>query len=554
VPATATTERAPLATLLAAQRRWRVCGAVLSCGVALAVVAQAAALALAVDAAVSRGEFPATWVWLMAITAIVLRYLLAGAREACARRAASETRARLRRRLRRRIHALGPPGLARTGGGAVWAVRYQSQVEALSAWPERYAPARDAAFIVPMAVLVAVASQDAISALLLAVSAPLILAFTVLTGLGGARIQARQQHDQQRLDAHFLDRLRALDLLRRSGALARSVSEVFAAADRHRVLSMRVLRVAFVSSAVMELFSAIAIGMVAIHVGFALLGSTSGGEPGITLLAGLFVLLLAPEFFLPLRAFAQTWHDRAGALAASRSLGGLLDGPRASLPAAAAKPADKLLLDARELSAAPAPDVPPVVCGATLRLLPREIVALTGASGVGKSTLLAVCAGFVAPHGGMLARVPEIAWLGQRGHLFYGSVRDNLQMAAPAADDVQLADALALAGLPADDAALPDGLDTRVGEGRRGLSGGQAQRVGLARVWLSGARLWLLDEPTCGLDDETAAALWGRLIDLAGRRGAAVLVATHDARAIARADRVLELAGGRLREVVDASH
>ncbi|MBA4743147.1 MAG: thiol reductant ABC exporter subunit CydD, partial [Azoarcus sp.] len=336
MPATDITERARLAGLLAPARRGQQAGRAASVAVALAVVAQAAAIALAIEAAVFRGEFPAASIWLLAIVAVVLRCACAASRDAFALRAARAVREALRERLRGRIDALGPHGLAREGG-AVWVVRYQNEVDALSAWPARYAPARDAACIVPPLLLIAAASQDAFSALLLAASAPLILAFMVLTGLRSARVHARQQHEQQRMEAHFLDRLRALDLIRRSGALSRAAREVFAAADRYRQLSMRVLRVAFLSSAVMELFSAIAIGLVAIHVGFALLGANANATPGITPFAGLFVLLLAPEFFAPLRAFAQGWHDRAGALAASPTLAVSLGGdhltPPANLPA-----------------------------------------------------------------------------------------------------------------------------------------------------------------------------------------------------------------------------
>ncbi|AUN95227.1 ABC transporter ATP-binding protein/permease [Pseudazoarcus pumilus] len=549
MPATDITERARLAQLLGPAGRGQQAGRAASVAVGLAVVAQAAAIALAIDATVFRGEFPAGWIWLLAIGAVMLRFACAVVRETVALCAARAVRDDVRERLRRRMDALGPHALAREGGAA-WAARYHNDVDALSAWPARYAPARDAACIVPPLVLFAAASQDVFAAFLLAASAPLILAFMVLTGLRSARVHARQQHEQGRMEAHFLDRLRALDLIRRSGALQRSAREVFAAADRYRQMSMRVLRVAFLSSAVMELFSAIAIGLVAIHVGFALLGG--GDTPGITPFAGLFVLLLAPEFFAPLRAFAQGWHDRAGALSAARALATAIDGMRVAPAAAPPAPRGDALLVADALSVSPAADAPSVVEAVALRVSSGEIVVLTGASGAGKSTLLAVCAGFIAPRAGRLERVADIAWLAQAGHLFHGTLRDNLRLAAPDADDARLGEALAAAGLAVDDSALPDGLDTAIGEGRRGLSGGQAQRVALARAWLSGARLWLLDEPTRGLDDETAEALWSSLMTMARERGAGLLVATHDVRAIARAGRVLHLANARLEEVVDA--
>lgn len=566
MPASATTEpgRADparwISGLLAPHRRWRWWGVAASLGVGLAVIAQAGALAWVVSRVViDGGDVPAV-AWVVLAGAVVLRFALQAGREACGRQLAQAVRSDVRAGLRRGIAMAGPHGLDRFGGGAAWASRYQADVDALGGWFTRFVPARDALLVVPLVVLAAVAWLDWLAAALLLFAAPLIPMFMALVGMGSQQVQARQQAEQHRMASHFLDRLRALDLIRRSGALGRAAREVQAAAERYRALGMRVLRIAFVSSAVMEFFSAVAIGMVAIYIGFGLLGSIDfGPAPALSLFSGLFVLLLAPEFFLPLRQLSLSWHDRAAALAAAQALAPLVlaaqapGAPGRADPAAPEAPEDGCVLSLAGVRVAPAAHVPDVLAAVDLQLRPGEVVAVSGGSGSGKSTLLALCAGFIEPRAGRVARVARLAWLGQSGHLFHGSLRDNLRLAAGEdSGDVRLAQAMAEAGLPVDDPALPQGLDTLIGEGRRGLSGGQAQRVALARAWLSDARLWLLDEPTRGLDPETAEAVWQKVRAMAAGRGAGVLVATHDPRLQAGADRLLRIVDARVLEVTDA--
>lgn len=515
----------------------------------VAVVLQAGTVAWAVAASVQRGAMAPAGLWVLAVAAVLARAGLQAGREALARRLARRVAGDQRARLRAAADAAGPMGpAARDPGG--WSSRYLNDVDALSGWFATWLPARDAVWLLPPLLLAAAFWLDWLAAALLLFAAPLIPAFMVLVGLGSRRLQARQQHEQQRLEAHFLDRVRALDLVRRSGAVQAMTAEVFAAADRYRRLGMRVLRLAFVSSAVLEFFAAVAIGVIAIYVGFGLLGSIDyGPAPGLDLYRGLFVLLLAPEFFLPLRQLGVAWHERAAGRAAADRLAGLVEVPGAD----AAVVASRLPLELHGVQVAPAPGAAAVVGPVDLALAPGEVVLLGGASGSGKSSLLATCAGFLPPAAGRVARAGGFAWLGQRGHLFHGSIAENLRLAAPDADAATLAAALAAAGLPVDHPSLPDGLDTAIGEGRRGLSGGQAQRVGLARVWLSRAPLWLLDEPTRGLDPESARAFWGRLAALAAERGAAVLAASHDPAAAAFAQRRLRIRDGRLEALDDAT-
>lgn len=545
-----------LAILLRPHRRWLHLAWLAGLGAALATVGVAMAIAELVHQALLPAPKGSHWPCLgLALAAVITRYSLQTLRDWSGQQLAFAVRRDLRGQMLATAAQRGPMRLAHLGHSGAWASRYQEQVDALGGYFSRYLPARGLAILVPLTLLTAAFAVDWLAALLLLLAAPLIPVFMALIGMGSQQMHEAQQALQSRLAGHFLDRIRGLDLLRRSLALEATRLEVAAAADRYRRLSMRVLRVAFLSSAVMEFFSAVAIGLVAIYVGFALLGWLQfGPAEHMTLASGLYVLLLAPEYFQPLRQFAHSHHDRASAAAAVGSLRPLLSKGIDPMPAPSPPltAAGQCLLRLENVSLRYDLDGPPALRGISLTVAPSEQIALVGPSGSGKSSLLALCAGFLAPQAGTIARADEarrFAWMGQQAHLFHGNVRDNLLLASGAeTEDNALIQALAAAGLPVDDPRLPAGLDTPIGEGNRGLSGGQAQRVALARALLSSSRLWLLDEPTSALDAETAADLLARLLAHARRQRITVLWATHQASVHRRLDRVVRLEHGQLRE------
>ena len=537
-------------------------------------MAVAAAVAWSIHWVVFTNDPALPWTWLgLAAVAVLLRYGFQVLRDWSGQQLAFRVRGDLRRRLIATAAELGPVHLARRGHSGAWASRYQEQVDALAGYYARYLPALGLTLAVPLLLLAVAFSQDWVAGLLLLLAAPLIPMFMALIGMGSEQIHEAQQERQNRLAGHFLDRIRCLDLLRRSLALEAARQDVSAAANDYRRLSMRVLRVAFLSSAVMEFFSAVSIGLIAIYVGFALLGFLEFGPAGqITLFSGLFVLLLAPEFFQPLRQFAQSYHDRAGAIAAASALAPLLaHQPRAN-PSVEHGPithgqAQPRLTQRETIHPGPLPpeppalqlhavelryekNAPPALVIPELCIARGEHIAVVGPSGSGKSTLLALCAGFVQPDSGSLrvgASARPFAWIGQRSHLFHGSLRDNLLLGAHRrVSDNDLANAMTAAGLRLDDPMLPQGLDTPIGEDNRGLSGGQAQRVALARALLSGSRLWLLDEPTSALDTETENDLLTRLLDHAHAHAITVLLATHQPAVYGRFARVVRLTEGHL--------
>ena len=497
---------------------------------------------------------------LLAVFAV--RSLLVGLRGRLAARASGATRQALRCALFARMVDAGPALRGRRGTGALATVLVE-QVDALDPYFARFLPQLATVRVLPAAILVAVASADWLAGAILLVSAPLIPVFMVLVGWGAEQVSRQQHESLARLAGLFHDRLRGLDTLRRFGAEARESARIAGFAEDFRGRTMQVLRVAFLSSAVLEFFSSVAIAVLATYIGLGLLDFIQlGPAESLTLFAGLFVLLLAPEFYNPLRTLAQHWHDRAGALAAAEGIREVLQAPPARREPAT--PAGRLPVSACAVEAArivlALPGRPPLFDGLSLSVRPGEKLVIAGPSGSGKSTLLGLLGGFIAPDRGAIALggvpVPDMtraqlaqvrAWLGQQPFLHAASIRDNLLLGEHV-EAAELERATRLAGLSDFLARLPAGLDTRLGQDGLGVSGGQARRIALARVLLRPRPVLLLDEPTASLDARTEAEFWADLDRALAAQPMTVICASHSRQALAWADRALALDGGRLRE------
>ena len=534
--------------------------ALLTAAFALALAAQAwvlsGILAKGVLARVAPASLWPQWTWLLVLALLRFAFNLAGRRTAL--RAAQTLARDLRARLLRGAEALGPFGLRAQASGDL-ITRLVDGIEAVLAYFARYLPQIGAAVLVPLLLIFLVLRVDWPSALVLVLTAPLIPLFMVLVGRTAQRA-SEQRHDQlRRLGAAFVDALGGLVTLRQLGAAERYARRLEEESETYRVLTMQVLRVAFLSALALEFFAMLSIAVVAVLIGFRLLW----GE--LPLRNGLFVLLLAPEFYLPLRALGGLRHVRMDALAAAQALAAFDPGEdRAPLS------------DGR--FALRFDDGPPRVridrvtyrhpgrgsglgdCDFVVE--PRRVTALVGATGSGKSTLLQLLMGFDAPQGGRvligdvdLATIDParwrdaVAWIPQQPHVFEGTVRDNLRLAASGrgADEATLWRAAERSGLADVVARLPQGWDTPLGERGLGLSGGELQRLAIARALLrESARVWLLDEPTAHLDADAA----GR-IDALIRAEAAfrtVLVVVHRLSAAQRADWVVVLRDGGVAE------
>jgi len=404
------------------------------------------------------------------------------------------------------------------------------QAEAVVPYLQRYVSIRWRLMLVPGVILPVVAWHSWAAALILLVAAPLIPLFMALIGIRAKKASEDQLAAVGSMNGLLMDRLRGLPTIRALKAEDRVAGRIeFLAADVKR-RTMAVLRIAFLSSAVLELFSALGVALVAVYVGFNLLGQIEFGSWGGTLgqTEGLFILLLAPAFFEPLRELSAVWHDRASGEAAMRAMAALSTGT-VTEPRPADVPTDGSVLRLEKVCFA-YPGSAPVVADLDLAVQCGEKVALFGPSGGGKSTLLALAAGLLEPDSGRVARVGKVGWIGHRPFMMNASLTANVTLGRPGLHTAPLLHRL----LPGHDPAR------RMGEGGLGLSGGETLRLALARAIADPqASLVLADEPTAHLDAGTAAEVIEAL--LSATQGRALLVATHDPRLAARMDRVVEV-------------
>jgi ATP-binding cassette subfamily C protein CydD len=435
------------------------------------------------------------------------------------------------------------------GAGAIAALAGE-KLELLGPFLTRYGLARARVMVLPLVILGLAFWQSWAVGVIFLVAGPLIPVFMALIGLAAKEASARQMAEIGTLNDFLVERLSALVDIRVLGAGDAVMAGFAAQAGDLRSRTMAVLRVAFLSSTVLELFAAIGVAMVAVYVGFSLLGALEFGTWGVPLSpqAGIFLLLLAPEFFQPLRDLSAAWHDKAAADAVLDEVATHAAVPGTPLPGLGARvqslpgPAGVALHDCRLPSGKALPDIV---------ITPGERVALIGPSGAGKTSALRLIAGLALPEGGevQVAGQPlsaatadawrsRLGWMPQAPHFLTGSLRANLTLGRQG----DLPRALQIAAVDAVARALPRGLDTRLGETGGGLSGGEARRMTLARAILAAPDLILADEPTADLDPATAAQVTEGLLAEAAR-GATLIIATHDPALAARMDRVIDLGG-----------
>lgn len=435
------------------------------------------------------------------------------------------------------------------GAGSISALAGE-KLDLLAPYVRRYLPAKMRVMVVPLVILLLALSQSWAVAIIFLVSGPLIPVFMALVGLAAKQASRDQMAEIGSLNDLLVERLSALVDIRVLGAGDAVIAGFEAKAGDLRARTMAVLRVAFLSSTVLELFAAIGVAMVAVYVGFSLLGALGFGAWGQQLGAqsGIFLLLVAPEFYQPLRDLSAAWHDKAAAEAVAEEVAewetaktdvlmgsGAVVAPLDGLASLAVQ--DCVLPGGRELD--------------DITIAPGESVALMGPSGAGKTTVLRVLAGLLRPVSGRVTVAghplddktadhwrARIGWMPQAPHFLNASLRDNLMLGRQGDIDTALKEA-AIGEVVA---ALPRGLNTRLGENGGGLSGGEARRITLARAIVGSPDVILADEPTADLDKATAQAVTeGLLAQVA--RGATIVVATHDPALASRMDRIIRIGG-----------
>jgi ATP-binding cassette subfamily C protein CydD len=427
------------------------------------------------------------------------------------------------------------------------------RIEALDGFFARWLPAADLALAGPALVAAAALAADPIAALVLGLAGLAVPVAMALSGIGAAAASRRQFLAMTRLQARFLDRVRGIATIVLAGRAEDEARALAAAAEELRARTMRVLRVAFLSSAALDCTMAAALVVLALRYGRALAAGHLA-HPA----AALFALLLVPEFFAPLRGFAAAYQDRMQAAGAAGALVALPPPPAPPGPAPAIRTvvAHGVSVAFEDVVLRWDPTRPPALNGLSFRVAAGDTLVLAGPSGAGKSSVIELLLGFVRPDSGRITLngadigtvVPEAlarmtAWVGQRPLLFAASLRENIRFARPEATDAEVAAAVRAARVEGFAAQLPLGLDTVVGEGGYGLSGGQAQRVAIARAFLRAAPLLLLDEPTASLDPATEGEVLDSLRRLA--IGRTVILASHSAAAQSFGGRRLDLRDGR---------
>ena len=433
------------------------------------------------------------------------------------------------------------------------------QVDALEGYFARYLPAALQAALLPLVFGAIILPLDWVAGLLFLVTAPLIPVFMALIGWGAQIATDRQARALSHLSGRFADRLKGLLTLKLFGREAAETAGIVEASEALRRRTLKVLRIAFLSSAVLEFFAALGVAGIALYVGLTFIDYLQLRASPLTLELGMFLLLMAPEVYNPLRLFASHYHDRATARSAMEEILTQLDmAALESMPLTdiAPKPGPAVAVRLVDVTLRTPDRITSVALNLGLDVPAGQHIALLGPSGAGKSTLIEAIAGLRDYTGGLLLddrpleQWPETELrartflLTQKPRIIHASLAQNIALARPGASRQEIEMAAGRA-LVADFAyALPDGLDTLVGEDGVGLSGGQAQRVALARLFLRDAGLVLLDEPTAHLDAAMEQEIADHLLDFAS--GRTMIIATHSEALAARMDKAYRLAGSQL--------
>jgi thiol reductant ABC exporter CydD subunit len=519
---------------------------------ALLVLVQATLLARIVARAFAGASLGAVSVELALVGLVfAARGVVAWGFEVAGSRAATSVLSELRLALVERRLRDQPAALDGVEGAEVAAAGVQG-VDGLAAYFGRYLPQVILACLVPVAVLAWVAAIDLTSALVMLVTLPLVPVFMWLIGRYTEERTRERWQALRLLSTHFLDVVRGLPTLRAFNRGRDQAVAIEATSERYRRATMGTLRVAFLSGSVLELAATLGVALVAVTVGVRLVGG------GIGLQAGLTVLVLAPELYLPLRQLGTQFHASADGLAVADRILQLLEAPpetgRGGSRLAPSAVESVVRLERVSFAYPSRPGL--VLDQVDLELLPGETVALVGESGAGKSTVASLLLRLVDPSSGRVtvggvdlagcaidAWRRQLAWVPQRPTIFRGTVAANIRLGHAHASDDRVRAAAALAGAEAFVGALPDGYDTVIGDGGRPLSAGERRRIALARAFLRDAALVVLDEPTADLDPESADVVAQAIERL--RRGRTVLLIAHRPDLAARADRVVVVAEGK---------
>ncbi|WP_038172524.1 heme ABC transporter permease/ATP-binding protein CydD [Vibrio pacinii] len=493
----------------------------------------------------------------VALAAIIaIRALCSWGREIAGYRCGEQIRIYIRQLILDKLHELGPAYIKGKPAGA-WATLLLEQVEDMHDFFARYLPQMSLAVLIPFVILIVVFPVNWAAGLIFLLTAPLVPLFMALVGMKAADANRKNFKALQRLSGHFYDRLQSMTTIRlfdRTKAeteMMRGASEVF------RTRTMDVLKIAFLSSAVLEFFTSISIALTAVYFGFAFIGELNFGDygAGVTLFAGLFILVLAPEFYQPLRDLGTFYHAKQQAVGAAESIVEFLDTDVETVRSGQTLlPMNQgVSITASELEVF-SPEGVKLLGPMSFDINNGQTTALVGPSGAGKTSLINALLGFLPYKGSLKINGIErrelslsdwrknISWVGQNPLLLHGTIRDNVTLGKQGVSDQQIATALDESF--ASEFVDAHGLDYNISDRSGGLSVGQAQRLALARAMIQDGLFWLLDEPTASLDARSEKLVMQGLDKQIN--GKTTLMVTHQLTPLQNVEQILVMQNGQL--------
>ncbi|MBW3117188.1 MULTISPECIES: heme ABC transporter permease/ATP-binding protein CydD [Providencia] len=541
-------------------KRWLRISMLLGILSGLMIIAQAWFLAVILQALimdnVPREQLLTPFVLLICV--FILRAIVTYVRERVGFRCGQVVRQEIRNMVLDKLQELGPVWVKGKPAGS-WATIILEQIEDMQDYYSRYLPQMYLAGIIPIMILIAIFPFNWAAALILFVTAPLIPIFMALVGLGAADANRRNFIALGRLSGSFLDRLRGLDTLRLFFREKAEIKQIRESTEDFRSRTMEVLRMAFLSSGVLEFFASISIAVVAVYFGFSYLGEMNFGSYGlpVTLFAGFLALILSPEFFQPLRDLGTYYHAKAQAVGAAETLETLLnsEGEQKAQQGTQTLSDEAIYIQAKQLEIL-SHDGVRLAGPLDFNIEPQQRIAIVGQSGAGKSSLLNLLLGFLPYRGSITINGVELrelcpdkwrellGWVGQNPHLPEQTLVENICLGKPNATEAEIQQAIDNAYVSEFLAHLPDGLNTKLGDYAARLSVGQAQRVAVARTLLKPSRMLLLDEPAASLDSHSEQRVMQTLNQLSSQQ--TTLLVTHLLEETLDYDQIWVMANGQI--------